>query len=162
MNFACTAYRYDATGRLTDTWIERDPGPGLDCSNATGGSGGTHYQQGFNADGTVAWRQDPNGTTDTRTKYDYWSAADAGFVPGTEGQLKQETRPGGNDACTATTSTRLCTFYTYDTRARLVAKRDGRGVVTTYAYDALDRTTGTRTDGSATPCTPADLSLIHI
>ncbi len=161
MNFACTAYRYDATGRLTDTWIERDPGPGLDCSNATGGSGGTHYQQGFNADGTVAWRQDPNGTTDTRTKYDYWSAADAGFVPGTEGQLKQETRPGGNDACTATTSTRLCTFYTYDTRARLVAKRDGRGVVTTYAYDALDRTTGTRTDGSATPCTPADAAAGH-
>ena len=158
MNFACTAYRYDATGRLTDTYIEQDPGVNLDCSAQTGGK---HYRQGFNADGTVAWRQDPNGNaTDAgRTRYFYWAPGDAGYVAGTKGQMKKEVRPGGNDGCTASSSTRLCTFYTYDDRARLTKVRDGRGVVTTYAYDKLDRTTQVRTDGSTATCTTVDTTL---
>lgn len=153
MNLVCTAYRYDATGRLTDTYIEQDPGANLDCSAQTGGK---HYSQGYNNDGTVAWRQDPNGTTAKRNTYDYWQPGHSGYVAGTKGQLKREVRPGGDPACTASTSARLCTFYTYDDRARLVEMRDGRGVVTTYGYDALDRTTQVRTDGLTTPCTTVD------
>jgi len=148
-NGDCTAYAYDSQGRLTDTWIDRTPSNGR-CDNV---SGGFHYQASYNSDGTVAWMTDPNaGSTPTdadKTIYTYWQPSDAGFVTGTKGQLKSVRKPGGD--CSSEASRKLCTSYTYDGLARTKTMTDGRGKVTTYSYDRLDRTTQVLTDG-ATSC----------
>ena len=159
-NGNCTSYYYDAAGRLLHTYIEQDPthlSAEYDAISCSGSTSGKHYQQAYNAaDGTIKHRQDPNSgdTDDKRTVLQYWAPSDSGYVTGTQGQLKNEIRPGGD--CSAGAARRLCTSYTYDQHARVASKTDGRGVTTTYKYDDMDRTTQVRNDGLSTACTPVE------
>jgi RHS repeat-associated protein len=145
-NGVCTAYAYDSTGRLTDAYVDPDDA----CSGQTDGS---HYHQELNADGTVMWSYTPTGgsAVGDRTDYKYWATTDTGYVTGTTGQVKTITKPSGS--CTGTRT--LCTSFTYDGLARIHTMTDGRGKVTTYAYDKLDRVTHVLLDGTSTCSTGA-------
>lgn len=153
-NGDCTRYEYDSTGRATAAITELR-GSGTDRSCADEMSGGVKYRFTYNGDGTLAKSADANtqSTTATdieKTIYTYWVDGDAGFVAGTAGLIKSVRKPGGD--CSDTTSERkLCTSYTYDAAGRVKTVTDGRNIVTTLAYDKLDRTTATYFDG-ATSC----------
>ena len=156
-NGVCVAYFYDkyehgtvatgddtsdSKGRLTDAYLDDTD----DCSNTTDGR---HYHQELNPDGTVAYSYDPDGSSapGQRTDYTYWKSTDTGFVAGTKGMVHTVTKPGGS--CSGTRN--LCTTYTYDGLARIATMTDGRGEVTSYSYDKLDRVTQVLVDG-ATSC----------
>lgn len=146
-NNNCTAYKYDTTGRLTDSYAGQAPGANSDCSGQTGGH---HWQQSYNSDGTVAWSADPDAGSSLpdvdKTLYTYWQSTDSGYSVGDKGQVKTTTKPGGS--CTGTRN--LCTSYSYDGLSRISSMTDGRGKTTRYAYDKLDRVYQVLTDSAST------------
>lgn len=153
-NGDCTAYEYDATGRLSKTWTARTPNSLGVCEGSQNGE--LLYQVEYNNDGTVAWMSDPNasgkGTSPTsaqKTIFSYWKPVDTGFVPGTTGTLKEKRRPGGT--CATGTTRTLCDTYTYDGLSRTASAIDGRGITTRSSYDTMDRTTQSLSN-SATTC----------
>jgi len=149
-NGNCSAYEYDSEGRTTASYIGL---AATDCSKPS--KSGFHRK--YNGNGTVsqswdanAWRPNDSGTepdNSNKTLYTYWSSSDAGYVANSSGQLKAIRKPGGS--CDA--PRKLCTSYTYDDRGRVATVTDGRGKVTTYTSDMMDRTTGTFFNG-ATAC----------
>lgn len=121
-------------------------------------SGELVYRVGYNADGTGAWMSDPNSnnegaspTAAQKTVFSYWATGQSGFVAGTTGMLKEKRRPGGT--CASGSTRALCDSYTYDGLSRTLTATDGRGIITRSAYDAMDRTTQSRSNG-ATGCQP--------
>ena len=155
-NGDCTAYGYDSQGRLERTWVGRHTTGSGTCENTQ--SGELVYRVAYNSDGTVAWMSDPNSnnkgsspTTAQKTVFTYWATGQTGFVPGTTGMLKDKRRPGGT--CASGSTRALCDSYTYDGLSRTLTATDGRGIVTTSAYDTMDRTTQSRSNG-ATGCQP--------
>jgi RHS repeat-associated protein len=79
-----------------------------------------------NGDGTVATSTTPNNQASTNpTLYDYFSTGSG------KGLLKKVTPPTGNSLAEEA--------MTYDGNGRLKTSTSGKGVITTYVYDKLDR-----------------------
>ncbi|WP_344203803.1 DNRLRE domain-containing protein, partial [Aeromicrobium alkaliterrae] len=140
----CNAYDYDTMGRTTVSYSGISSSGSTCGSKTAAGVNKTHSE--YNPNGTTSKTWDanavpPGGTpTDAeKTVYTYWQTTDPGFVAGTQWQVKSIKKPGGD--CSNTASRRLCTSFTYDGAARVLTETDGRGEVTAYAYDQMDRTT---------------------
>ena len=116
----------DAMGRVSTYGYD---GPGNLKSNAD--SANNKAQVSFNADGTVHSSTDPaNGTNATTYGYN------------TAHQLTTVTPPTGNSLAAR--------GFSYDGSGRPKTVTDGKGVTTTYSYDALHRPTGeTHSDATA-------------
>jgi len=137
-NSDCSTYEYNEQGYTTAAYTGLIAAAGT-CTKGT--KLGFHRE--YNSDGTVrqSWDANAFGAGDTeqsnlgedrKTVYTYWEAGQTG---GNVGQLKTIRKPGGS--CDA--PRKLCTSYEYDGLGRVGTVTDGRGKVTRYAYDALDR-----------------------
>ena len=122
----CSSYVYDTKGNTTDVYAGLTPsGSPPTCVGLTGTNRTT---QTYNADGTIATRTDPNGIV---TAYTY-----------TGGKLTGINHPAPlGDVSVA-----------YDSLDRVSAVTDGKGQITRYSYDTLDRVTQILYNG-ATSCT---------
>jgi len=158
-NGTCSAYEYDDQGRTTAAYTGLQYTATTECDKTDE----IGFHRRYNDDGTVKSSWDANayeGATNEddepidshRTQYTYWTSNDA---PGSKGQLKTLRKPGGS--CDA--PRKLCTSYTYDQLGRVATMTDGRGKVTTYAYDVMDRTTGVYFNGT-TPATPGNTNRV--
>jgi RHS repeat-associated protein len=163
---SCSSMAYDDNGNMTDTWTGMS-GTGTNNTCSADHSGKHHEVVYFDKDTTPAllrylphYAKSPESTgsgqgpDDDWTWYGYYDAAtDAPNV----GMLRQVVKPGGNGGAGDTacsTNRTLCTSYTYDSRSRVRSVRDGNNRLTTYSYDANDRTIQVLTNG-ATTCSPS-------
>lgn len=132
-NGNCTAYSYDSSGNVTDSYTGLTPDMHGACS--TGGAS-QHWHDDYNSNGTVSASYDPDGSSSSETKYDYYS----------NGELEDVVKPGGS----CSSPRKLCTSYTYDGLGRVLTKTDGRGDVTSYSYDKDDRVAEILFNGATT------------
>lgn len=142
----CNYYGYDSKGRTTSTFSGATANSSGSCSSSPSGR---KFERDYNDNGTLAKSWDANSgsspTDDDKTIYTYWQSGDAGFVAGTQWQVKTVRKPGGD--CSTGSSRRLCTNYTYDGAGRVKTMTDARGNTTEYLYDKNDRTTGVNLPG---------------
>lgn len=140
-----TAYQPDSADDSMGNWTMFKYGPNVNVKTTTNHTTGAMAITLYNPDGTVRLSADPNNTvgTDPNNPDSQPTAQSTNYayLAGTH-QLSTITPPTGNSLGVQS--------FTYDGLGRLRTARSGKGVTTTYSYDALDRVTG-QTFSDATP-----------
>lgn len=142
----CQSFRYDGVGNLTEVHAGLAP-TANDCS---GQNSNVKSVSDYNTNGTLEWQQAPGGNCTATPKvrcttYAYTYAAGTAPTP-----LDQIVVTNPSPLGAETTN--------FDTLGRVEDVTDGRGIVTRYSYDALDRITqilfnGGTTCSSTSTCT---------
>jgi RHS repeat-associated protein len=143
----CQSMRFDGVGNLTEVHA------GLTASSNTcaGQSSTVKYVNDYNANGTLEWQQAPGGNCTSVpkvrcTSYAYTYAAATPGPPVLQQIVVTRPSPLGTET------------MNFDTLGRMIKVTDGRGTVTRYTYDNVDRITqilynNTTTCSSTTTCT---------
>jgi len=134
----CTAYVYDNSGRLTDTY----QGQSSPCDGLTGGVHSASRYQG-----------DPGISCGGK------AGQLCSSITGNGGTTSYTYDTNGNLVSTTPPSPLGATTQTVDSLSRVSTVTDGKGQKTAYSYDSLDRVTQILFNG-ATQCVPSNGSCI--
>ena len=180
----CTAFKYDTSGRLTDSWAGITPtGSGL-TRKCDGGTSTLHDTKAYNADGTLDTVTDALGKI---TDYSYDAVGNLtntdnpspiGDVARTPDALSRTSRLvdgksqqtdytydnldrvtrityGGDTGCTSTST---CTSFVYDDDGNLTSRTDATGT-TSFTYDPVGKLTAKTLPSSRDACSAGGTAM---